>query len=111
MPYVLNKQILEITANDLFEVTSIGESAFYNCSRLTSITIPDSVTSIGENAFYNCSRLTDIYLNSIVPPSLGNTNAIPSKTQIHVPIGSGETYKSATNWSYHSTRIVEDIKV
>ena len=31
-----------------FNVTSIGESAFYYCSKLTSIEIPNSVTSIGN---------------------------------------------------------------
>ena len=38
-------------------VTSIGESAFSDCSALTSVSIPDSVTSIGSSAFSGCSGL------------------------------------------------------
>ena len=41
-------------------VTSIGDSAFCNCTSLTSVTIPNSVTSIGDGAFASCTSLTGI---------------------------------------------------
>jgi hypothetical protein len=41
-------------------VTEIGNSAFGNCTGLTEITIPESVTEIGNNAFGNCTGLTGI---------------------------------------------------
>ena len=42
------------------DVTMIGNYAFYNCSSLTSITIPYSVTSIGTHAFAYCTSLASI---------------------------------------------------
>jgi len=45
---------------------SISYDAFYNCSWLTSIVIPNTITSIGNHAFYNCASLADI----IIPNSV-----------------------------------------
>ncbi len=47
-------------------VTSIRDSAFHNCSSLTSITIPSGVTSISYYAFWNCSSLISITIPSSV---------------------------------------------
>ena len=38
-------------------ITSIGESAFYGCSSLSSITLPEGITSIGGQAFQGCTLL------------------------------------------------------
>ncbi len=46
-------------------VTSIGSSAFFNSSQLTSITIPNSVTSIGGYAFDECSGLKKVIVSDI----------------------------------------------
>ena len=49
---------------DDYTLTSIGDFAFWNCSGLTSITIPEGVTSIGNRAFYGCSGLESITFNT-----------------------------------------------
>ena len=45
-------------------LTSIGKEALKGCSKLTSITLPDSLTDIGDSAFYGCSGITGITLPS-----------------------------------------------
>ena len=52
-------------------VSSIGNSAFYNCYNLTNITIPNSVTSIGKSAFQSCVNLTNVTMGTGVT-SIGN---------------------------------------
>ncbi len=47
-------------------VTSVGDSAFHDCTSLTSVTIGDSVTTIGEDAFYSCDALTSVTIGDSV---------------------------------------------
>ncbi len=57
-------------------VREIAAKAFYNCSSLTSVIIPDSVTSIGNSAFYGCMALTEIYFNATEMNDLSSMNNV-----------------------------------
>ena len=47
-------------------MTSIGDDAFYGCTGLTQVTIPNSVTTIGSSAFYRCTGLTSVTIGNSV---------------------------------------------
>ena len=77
-----------ITIPEEFEglrVTSIGQNAFYGCSNLTSVTIPQSVTSIGDGAFGYCGFTEFIIPSSIT--SIGKSAFIDCRglTSITIP--------------------------
>lgn len=45
-----------------YPVTRIGSCAFYSCSSLTSVTIPDGIEIINGDAFYGCEALAEVSL-------------------------------------------------
>ena len=71
---------------ETYIVTSIGKDAFYECSGMTSVTIPNSVTSIGNSAFSGCSGLTSITIpNSLTSISYGAFSGCSGLTSITIP--------------------------
>ncbi len=44
-------------------VTAIGEDAFFDCTRIRKVVLPDTITEIGKNAFNNCVKLKEIVLS------------------------------------------------
>lgn len=49
-----------------YKVTAIGDNAFYGCSGVESISIPNTVLSIGAFAFESCNKLTSISLPTLI---------------------------------------------
>ena len=97
-----------------YTVTSIGEYAFFECTGLTSVTIPSSVTSIGNWAFFYCSSLTSVTIpNSVTSIGRSAFSACISLTSVTIPysvtsIGSGafSLCSSLTSVVLHSNAIV-----
>ena len=98
-------KLTEIVIPD--SVTSIGNSAFYWCTKLTEIVIPDSVTSIGNYAFYRCTSLTEIVIPDSVT-SIGDYDALPisSLTEVIIPDSVTSIGSSAF---YNCTKLTEII--
>lgn len=99
-----------LTSVDMPNVTSMDASAFSDCTSLTSLTIPSTCTNIGGNALYcgTSSNKCTFTFEGTTPPSIqANTFNASYINKIIVPVGCGETYKTATNWTNFADYIEE----
>ena len=103
---------------------SIGQYAFYNCSTLVSVTVPEGVQTLGAYAFYNNSSLVKIKLPSTLnvignyafgncqqlmkmnvaayaPPTVSSNTfySVPRTATVYVPESAINTYKSTYIWN------------
>lgn len=46
------------------KLKSVGNRAFYNCANITKLMFPNAITTIGDMAFYNCSSVTEVTVGS-----------------------------------------------
>ena len=98
--YAGNVNIPErVTYNGItYSVTTIGEYAFYFCSGLTSVTIPNSVTSIGYGAFNGCSGLTEVTIpNSVTSIGGSAFYGCSGLTEVTIP----NSVTSIGNWAFY----------
>ena len=49
-----------------FPVTTIGDTAFYNCANLKTVYLPETIIEIGTSAFLYCDELEVIYLQNSI---------------------------------------------
>ncbi len=92
-------------------VTSIGQNAFSNFIRLTTVTIPSSISSIGYRAFYRCTALSEIHFLATSVDDLTYYNEVfryagQNSTGITVYIG-GEVTK-IPNYLFNPTNSESD---
>ena len=99
-----------LTTVNLPVCTSLYNNAFRNCGILTSISLPNC-SYVGSRAFWSCTNLKTIYMGTArsVVATMTNRNALSGCSalqSIYVPASLVDSYKTASNWSYYSSKIV-----
>lgn len=96
--------LISITISD--DVTSIANRAFAGCTSLTSVNIPDGVTSIGDYAFNSCSSLTSINIpDGVTSIGYAAFQGCSSLTSINIPEGVTSIGNDAFQWCNSLTSV------
>ena len=106
--YAIHSTATNSATGTTYLVTEIGEGAFKNCDKITSITINENVVTIGENAFSGCSGMTRVTIPNTVTTiggfSFGNCTSL---TEVVIP--NSVTYVGGLAFAYCSALTSVDL--
>ena len=127
--------------NQTYRITEIGDKAFYNCPKITSVqlsenikrigdkafahdslidgklVLPASLEYIGEKVFYNLLHLDTLTILSPTPPTIFDYTVLdlffnlPESTRIQVPCNTLRTYQKHARWGFLRNRYVDPCMV
>lgn len=127
-PYFLNEQVYEgeisvpasVTHDGTeYRVTGVDDYAFYNCSKLTGLTLPEGLKRVSDKAFLRTTKLTTLYL----PTSVSNIDTLrnsllgsmTSLVTLHLPgvkaLGDSALYRLSKLTSVEIPSTVEELGV
>lgn len=79
-------------------IKTICSNAFANNRALTKVELPSTLTFIGDSAFYGCKLLQTVLSHIKTPCTIGKDVIDQSKTDLLVPVGTKDLYKSTDGW-------------
>jgi len=80
-------------------MNSVGQNAFAACSGLTTLSLPNSMTSIGDYAFYGCTKLESVYSEITNVFSIDAFGDGSENATLYVPYGKKLTYIQTDGWN------------
>lgn len=101
---IVSGTITELNPEDLQGITEIKSYAFYNCTNLRSVILPEGIEVIGENAFANCTKLETVTLSSTVKRIEANAFERCSKL---TSINLNDNIEYIGSFAFSSTNITE----
>jgi hypothetical protein len=79
-------------------LTAIEEGAFYNCKKLTALTLPETLTRIDDYAFDGCTSLVSVKFDCLITAAnFSRKDPFPSNLRTAYLAGLAGTYSRANN--------------
>uniref|UniRef100_UPI00048CE0F0 leucine-rich repeat domain-containing protein n=1 Tax=Ruminococcus flavefaciens TaxID=1265 RepID=UPI00048CE0F0 len=115
-PSIVKNTVIENVSDEIDGemITSIGNNVFYNCSNMTSISMPNTIKRIGNGAFRNCSSLPKLDYYEFYYETNDKGEVIAKVREYKSPVGKLILPKAITsigNYSFCDCNLLNDIAI